>query len=153
MSTTAKVLLGLLALYAAKNLRRAPSAQQTQPSSTSTSSTGLGDLLKGPLGGLLVGTGLGAVLNNGLGSLLNQLKDNGHAAAADSWVSSGPNKDISQSDLAKALGADTLDQLARETGLQREEVLNGLSRNLPRFVDQLTPNARLPTEAEWQRML
>ena len=82
MSPIAKVLLALLAVYAAKNLRRAPSPS-TQPTSptgsrggTTTADEGPGgsaldDLLKGPLGGLLRGgTAGGAGAGGGLGDLL-----------------------------------------------------------------------------------
>lgn len=155
MSTAAKVLLGLLALYAAKNVRRDQPSQQTQPTTPapSSSTTGLTDLLKGPLGGLLTGLGTSAVLNTGLDGLLKQMKNNGLGAASDSWVSHGPNREVSQTDLAKAVGADTLDELANHTGLPRDQVLNDLSQHLPNFVDLLTPNARMPTEQEWRNML
>jgi uncharacterized protein YidB (DUF937 family) len=52
-----------------------------------------------------------------------------------------------------ALGADTLDALARQTGLSHDDLLEGLSQNLPDFIDQLTPNGRLPTEEEASRMV
>ena len=63
-----------------------------------------------------------------------------------------PNKAISQGDLASALGTDTLDKLSEQTGMDRPDLLSGLSQHLPRFVDQLTPDGRLPTEEEAARM-
>jgi uncharacterized protein YidB (DUF937 family) len=113
---------------------------------------GLGDLL-GPLGGLLGGSGAGSMLGGGLDNLLKQLKDSGQNRVADSWVNHGPNQPIPEGDLAKALGSDTLDALANHSGLPREQVLSGLSQNLPRFIDQLTPEGRLPTDREWERMI
>jgi uncharacterized protein YidB (DUF937 family) len=35
--------------------------------------------------------------------------------------------------------------------MSREELLNGLSQNLPQVIDQLTPEGRLPTEEEAAR--
>jgi len=70
-----------------------------------------------------------------------------------SWVGTGPNKTISQGDLADALGGDTLNQLSRQTGMDRGDVLSELSQHLPHFVDQLTPQGRLPTEEEAARMV
>jgi uncharacterized protein YidB (DUF937 family) len=35
----------------------------------------------------------------------------------------------------------------------REDLLSGLSQHLPRFVDQLTPDGRLPNDDEAQRMV
>ncbi len=72
-------------------------------------SGGLSDMLKGGLGGLLAGGAAGSVLSGGLGDLLNQFQQKGHGDAANSWVSNGPNKQISPGDLANALGADQIE--------------------------------------------
>jgi uncharacterized protein YidB (DUF937 family) len=109
---------------------------------------GLGDLLKGGLGGLLAGGAAGSVISGGLGDLLKQFQDSGHGDAADSWVSPGPNKQISPGDLGRALGADQIDALASQTGLSRDELLEGLSHRLPDVVNQLTPHGRLPNPNE-----
>jgi uncharacterized protein YidB (DUF937 family) len=105
---------------------------------------GLGDLLKGGLGGLLAGGAAGSILSGGLGSLLEQFQQNGQGKAANSWVSRGPNEDISESDLAKSIGSDDIDALTRHTGLSRDELLSGLRRELPGAVDEMTPDGRVP---------
>src|ERR1044071_7841684 len=74
---------------------------------------GLGDLLKGPLGGMLAGGAAGSILSGGLGSLLEQFQRNGQGQAAQSWVGTGPNQDISESDLAKSIGVDDIDAVAK----------------------------------------
>jgi uncharacterized protein YidB (DUF937 family) len=162
MSPMAKALLALLAIYAMKNMRRAdtPQAQPApRPGGNVTADLpgggggGLGDLLRGPLGGILGGAAAGTVLNGGLGGLLKQLQQNGQGDVAHSWIGPGANKTISQDDLASALGGDTLSTLAQQTGMDRDDVLAGLSRYLPRFVDELTPDGRLPTEEEAERMV
>ena len=109
---------------------------------------GLGDLLKGGLGGLLAGGAAGSVISGGLGDLLNQLQQKGHGDTASSWVSNGPNKQISPGDLANALGADQIDQLSSQSGMSRDELLKGLSQYLPDAVNHLTPDGRLPDENE-----
>ena len=86
---------------------------------------GLGDLLKGGLGGLLAGGAAGSVISGGLGDLLKQFQQNGHGETANSWVSPGPNKQISPGDLASALGADQINSLMSQTGLSRDELLVG----------------------------
>jgi uncharacterized protein YidB (DUF937 family) len=168
MSPTAKALLALLAIYATKNMRRAD-APPTQPAGPAGANVragvpggqggafggggGLGDLLRGTLGGILGGAAAGTVLNGGLGGLLEQLQRSGQDDVAHSWVGTGPNKAISQGDLANALGSNMLDQLSEQTGIDRGDLLSGLSQHLPRFVDQLTPQGRLPTEEEAARMV
>jgi uncharacterized protein YidB (DUF937 family) len=169
MSPMAKALLALLAIYAVKNMKRSDSPAP-KPGGTVTAGKpggapagdgglggGLGDLLKGPLGGILGGTlggaAAGTILNGGLGDLLKQLQENGQGDVAKSWVGTGANKAISQRDLANALGSDTLEQLTGETGMSQDDLLGGLIHSLPRFVDQLTPDGRLPTDDEARRMI
>ena len=96
----------------------------------------------------MTGGAAGSVLSGGLGDLLRQLQDGGQGDTANSWVGSGPNKPISPGDLASALGSDQIDQMSSQSGLSRDELLNGLSQYLPQVVDHLTPDGRLPTEHE-----
>lgn len=118
---------------------------------------GLGDLLKGGLGGLLAGGAAGglagSVLGGGLNDVLKQLQDSGHGDAANSWVGSGPNKDITPGDLGNALGADQINAMMEHSGLSRQELLDGLSQVLPGMVDQLTPDGHMPSADELSRRL
>src|SRR5258708_1640873 len=109
---------------------------------------GLGDLLRGGLGGLLAGGAAGSVISGGLGDLLRQFQQNGQGEVAHSWVGKGPNNPISPDDLGRALGADQLNALSAQSGLSRDELLEGLSQHLPEVIDHLTPDGRLPTESE-----
>jgi uncharacterized protein YidB (DUF937 family) len=108
--------------------------------------------LKGPLGGLLAGGAAGgaagSVLSGGLGDLLKQFQQSGQGETANSWVGTGDNKPIAPDDLAKALGADQINSLASQSGMSRDELLQGLSRYLPQVVDHLTPEGRLPNDNE-----
>ena len=108
---------------------------------------GLGNIL----GGLFGGAAAGSVLSGGLGNLLSDLQRSGQGQAAQSWVGRGDNVPIQPDDLGRALGADTIDQLSQHTGMPRDDLLQGLSQNLPSFVDQLTPDGRLPTNDEAAR--
>jgi uncharacterized protein YidB (DUF937 family) len=118
---------------------------------------GLGDILGGLFGGKAAPGGgapsgsAGAVLSGGLSNLIRDLQNAGQGRAAQSWVGSGPNEEIHPNDLGKALGADTVSALSARTGLPREQLLEGLSNQLPELVNQLTPKGRLPTEQEASR--
>ncbi len=114
---------------------------------------GLGDLLKGGLGGLLAGGAAGSVLGGGLDDLMKQLQQGGQKNVADSWVSKGPNKDIAPNDLASALGGDQINMMMNQSGLSRQELLDGLSQYLPGVIDQLTPDGRMPSADELRRLL
>jgi uncharacterized protein YidB (DUF937 family) len=158
MSPMTMAILALLAYKAVKHLGGGQPGTTPAPPVPGTvkpggTSGGLGDLLKGGLGGLLAGGAAGSVLSGGLGDLLKQFQQNGQGDTANSWVSPGPNKSISPGDLGRALGADQINTLAAQSGLSREELLAGLSQNLPDVIDHLTPDGRLPTESELARRL
>ena len=153
MSSMTMAILGLLAWKTIRRLIAGQSATPAsgltpQPTPPGSASANPGDILMNGLGGLLAGGGLGTVLSGGLTDLLKQLQDSGHGDTASSWVSGGPNKSISPSDLGAALGADQIKQLSEQSGLSRDDLLSGLSRYLPQVIDHLTPDGRLPTEDE-----
>jgi len=113
----------------------------------SGSAGGLGGVLSGGLGGLLGGL----VGGGGLSTIVDQFRQTGHGNAIDSWVGRGQNQYLAPNQLADALGPDTVEELAQQTGMPRDEVLSELSRQLPEAVDQFTPEGRLPTEQDVSR--
>lgn len=149
-------LLGLLAVAGYQNRdkladllgglgKSAPTAPG-QPAGT----PGLGGLLE-QLKGSLGGASAGGILSGGIGELVDRFKQAGHGDTAESWVGTGPNKQIAPTDLEKAVGPEVLNTLTEQTGLSREELLTRLSRELPNAVDKYTPQGRLPTESELSR--
>jgi uncharacterized protein YidB (DUF937 family) len=173
MSPITMAILGLLAYKAIKGI----SSNQTDPASPSTPPQtpsaggglggllgglgggggglggGLGSILAGGLGGLLSGGAADSILSGGLGDLVKQLQQNGLGDQANSWVGTGENKQVEPSDLAKAIGADQLDALTQQTGLPRDQLLEGLSQYLPKAIDSMTPHGRLPSEHEASQLL
>jgi uncharacterized protein YidB (DUF937 family) len=105
------------------------------------------------LGRLLGAEAAGNILSGGIGDLFKQFRQNGQGDKALSWIARGPNKSISPSELEQALGGEKIEWLTRETGISREELLSGLSRALPETVDKLTPDGRLPTQQEAERLV
>jgi uncharacterized protein YidB (DUF937 family) len=83
-------------------------------------------------------------IKDGIGELVDRFKQNGQSSAIDSWVEKGPNTEISETQLEKALGSDLIDRLVQQTGLNRETLLARLAQVLPETVDRLTPEGRLP---------
>ena len=90
---------------------------------------------------------------DGLGGLVKQFQQKGLGNVVDSWVNRGQNQDISSRQVSDALGSDVVDQLARRTGLSRDEVISELAKVLPGVVDRMTPDGRLPTPNELQRLM
>jgi uncharacterized protein YidB (DUF937 family) len=152
MSPMTMAIMALLAWKAVKHFTTPAAAPaspaQVPPPAPASSGGGLGDILKGPLGGLLGGAAAGSVISGGLGDLMKQLQQGGQGGAANSWVGKGPNQAVSPGDLGSALGADQIDSIASQSGLSRDDLLKGLSQYLPQVVDHLTPDGRLPTDSE-----
>jgi uncharacterized protein YidB (DUF937 family) len=160
MSPMTMAILALLAWKAVKHFsgNQTGSAPQPVPApapgnvtasrSAGQEGGGMSDLLKGGLGGVLAGGAAGSILSGGLGDLLNQFQQKGLGDQANSWVSNGANKAVSPGDLANALGADQIDHLSAQSGMSRDELLQGLSRYLPDAINHLTPDGRLPNENE-----
>ena len=111
------------------------------------SGLGKGTPAPGGLGGLLGNLGAGGpcgLLSGGLKELVDRFTANGQEDAVNSWVGTGPNKNISEDQLKSAIGPDALASLSKETGLSEAEILSRLSRALPDAVDKYTPEGRLP---------
>jgi uncharacterized protein YidB (DUF937 family) len=146
-------LLGLLALAGYQNrdkiaeMLRGAGANATTPGSPAPAQGGLAGVLA-QLGSNL---GAGSFLSGGLGELMDRFKQNGQGDVADSWVGTGPNRQLAAADLEQAIGPDVLATLSRQTGLSQQELLARLSRELPAAVDRYTPQGRLPIEADFAR--
>jgi uncharacterized protein YidB (DUF937 family) len=83
---------------------------------------------------------------------MKQFQQKGLGDTIDSWVNRGKNKDITSRQVSDALGSDVVDQLSRRTGLSRDEVISELAKVLPNAVDRMTPEGRLPTQRELERL-
>jgi len=98
------------------------------------------------LGGMLAGSSIGSIISGGLQDLIGRFHQNGQGEAADSWVARGPNRDIAPDQLERAIGAETLETLSRQTGLSHDEIVARLTRELPSAIDRLTPDGRVPSD-------
>lgn len=86
----------------------------------------------------------GTTVKSALEEMLDQFRHNSEEERAKSWIGSGPNLPAPETVLNKALGPDIIDQLAKATGLPRDEILKRLSQVLPEAVDKLTPEGKIP---------
>ncbi|MBB3595930.1 uncharacterized protein YidB (DUF937 family) [Rhizobium sp. BK529] len=162
MSGPMKALLGVLAVVGYQNrdkiaeiLRgvqnpQAGSNRETAQAGSAQSTGGLGGIFGGPggFGDLLGGLTTGGILSGGLADLLRTFQQNGHGETAQTWVQPGPNAAINGDQLSQALGPDILNELSAKTGLSRQDILERLSRDLPKAVDDLTPDGKIPDPRE-----
>lgn len=84
----------------------------------------------------------------GLSELLQKLEEKGLGQVAQSWVGTGANQSISPEQLKNALGSEWIQQLAAHLGVSPEVISSHLSEILPKIVDRLTPDGRVPVGAE-----
>jgi uncharacterized protein YidB (DUF937 family) len=96
------------------------------------------------LGGLLSGLG-GA---GALGALVSQFQQKGLGQQVSSWIGPGANQPIAPDQVAHALGEENIQALQQQTGTPRETLLSELAQHLPDAVHELTPQGRLPNDAE-----
>jgi uncharacterized protein YidB (DUF937 family) len=89
----------------------------------------------------------------GLGDLLKRLGDAGHDDKVDSWIGQGQNAPIEPHQVGTALGPKTVSDVAKQSGMSEQELLNQLAQALPGVINQLTPNGRLPTMQELSTIL
>ena len=111
---------------------------------------------QGGIGGLLSQLGLGGasaggILSGGLGELADRFKQSGQGETAESWINAGSNKPCTAAQLEQAIGPEVLDNLSKQTGLSRGELVTRLCRELPDVVDKYTPQGRLPMEGDFSR--
>ncbi|MHB8846653.1 MAG: YidB family protein [Nitrospirota bacterium] len=80
----------------------------------------------------------------GIAGLVETFKSNGLGDVMSSWISTGKNKPISSDQIKQVLGSDTIRQFAEKAGISGDAASRQLSTVLPRIVDMLTPDGKLP---------
>jgi uncharacterized protein YidB (DUF937 family) len=149
MSPIMMGLMGLLAYRTLKGKGKLADMLGTNQAGANQAGTDAGGVpTGGGLGGMLGGGALGA----GLKDLLDRFRQNGQDDKVQSWVSTGANKSIAPNELEQALGEERIQWLVEQTGMPREQLLDGLSGELPQAIDKLTPDGRLPTDEEISRI-
>jgi uncharacterized protein YidB (DUF937 family) len=141
------IMLGLMGLLAYRTLKGKGKLADMLGTNQTGSDVGNAPAAGG-LGGVLGGGSLGA----GLKDLLDRFRQSGQEEKVQSWVSTGNNKPIAPNEIEQALGEERLQWLVEQTGMPRDQLLNGLSGELPQAIDKLTPDGRLPTDEELSRL-
>lgn len=82
--------------------------------------------------------------SGGLNGFLNQFSSKGLGDVASSWVGAGKNLPVSPDQIRNVLGDDTISSITSKLGLDKNTVTKQLSNMLPRVVDKLTPEGKVP---------
>ena len=88
--------------------------------------------------------------SSGLDVLLRQFQQNGFGEIINSWIGAGQNQPISPTQLRQAMGQERINDISENTGVPHDDLLSQLSKILPEVVDKLTPNGKLPSQADLQ---
>lgn len=117
--------------------QRTPQPQQrpAQPPAGMPSPNDLTDILGQIFGG-------GSAQN--LPDVVRQFEEKGMRDQVDSWVRPGPNKPVDRRQIEDVFGQRELDHLARNKGIDRDQLAEVLSRYIPKIIDELTPQGQLP---------
>lgn len=101
------------------------------------------------IGGNINADTISSVLNTiggkeGIAGIVSQFTKGGLGDVISSWVGKGENKPVSASQISNVLGNDQLGNIAKQLGLSTEETSSQLSEILPKAIDKLTPEGKVP---------
>jgi uncharacterized protein YidB (DUF937 family) len=85
--------------------------------------------------------------NGGLEGVLGKFRQAGMGAQADSWVSTGPNMNISPDQLQEVLGSGAFGDIASKLGISQDQAGSTMSQVLPELINQLTPQGEVTEES------
>jgi len=97
--------------------------------------TGLLEMLTGGKGG-------------GLGGLVQSFEQAGIGHLIQGWISTGPNPPGTASQIRHGLGQANLQDLSQKLGMSISVLLPLLVQILPALVDKMTPDGRIPEQAQ-----
>ncbi|NOT64038.1 MAG: DUF937 domain-containing protein, partial [Acidobacteria bacterium] len=101
---------------------------------------GLGDKA-----GPLVSALFSYIQGEGIGGFLDKFKTAGLGNLVSSWISTGANEPMTESQVDKVLGGDVLGSLASKAGISSGIAKSAIAFMLPSLIDKLTPSGVLPT--------
>ena len=90
---------------------------------------------------------LGSNNQGGLGAIVAKLQQAGFGDQVKSWLGKGQNLPISADQLRGVLGSDIVRQLAARYNIPVDQLGQILAEELPKAVDQASPDGRLPHSA------
>ena len=78
-----------------------------------------------------------------LPEVVKQFEDKGLRDQVDSWVRTGPNKPVDRRQIEDVFGRKQMDDMARDSGVDRDRLAEVLSHYIPQIIDALTPQGQL----------
>lgn len=105
----------------------------------------------------LINSSLGMLESmGGIDGLVKKFQQSGMGDIAESWVSTGQNRNINPDQLTNVLGKDQVDAVAQQADIPKSQGASVLSQILPAMIDKLTPEGKAPESsnlATWGKVL
>ena len=102
----------------------------------------------GQLGGAVLPVVLSEVLGTGsqggLNAIVAKLQQAGLGDQVKSWLGNGHNLPITAEQLQQVLGSDAVKRLAAKYNIPVDQITQILAQQLPKAIDQASPDGRLP---------
>jgi uncharacterized protein YidB (DUF937 family) len=95
----------------------------------------------------VLGEVLGTGGQGGLSAIVAKLQQAGFGDQVKSWIGNGQNLPITAEQLRQVLGSDTVRQLAARYNIPVDQITRILAEQLPKAVDQASPDGKLPHSA------
>ena len=86
----------------------------------------------------------------GLNSLIHAFEQNGLGHVISSWISNQQNTPVSAEQIKAVLGSQHIADLARNSGVTPDKVVEHLRNSLPSLVDALTPDGMVGSPSDLQ---
>ncbi len=103
------------------------------------------------MGGL--GDLVGSLAGGGVEKALSELDEKGLGDKAKSWMGTGVNEAISADQVNDALGNEQIAAIAGKLGVSPDQASAAVAEYLPKIVDQVSPDGKLPGGIELEDAL
>jgi uncharacterized protein YidB (DUF937 family) len=84
--------------------------------------------------------------NGGLQGVLRRMQQSGYGPQIQSWIGTGQNLPIPPDVLSQIFGHGSLQEIAQQLGVSRQEAAGTLAQALPEVVDTMTPQGHIPAD-------
>ncbi|MCE5194702.1 MAG: YidB family protein [Nitrospiraceae bacterium] len=82
----------------------------------------------------------------GLEGMIQSFKTKGLGELIGSWIGTGKNIPISADQIKDAFGSGQLQKIAGNLGISKEMASEKLAEFLPKIIDKLTPDGKVPSQ-------